>query len=301
MDILRASILKLPTPTQFIPPPRQYLKSDESYFGKGCKIVSALDAGVRAATEVQERGLENSVQDLKEMSKVYFVRHNEISPQAIRNLVNAIDSKYDAGYISLQNKCKEWQQEFQNGMMSAGTGDGVKKTWFGALVEGAVVTSDFRVHLWNLRREKAIHLIEPENETEQEQAVRMEKVVALEASFIDHKARYKDAIVGAINFAKSCKATNDEQFPNYNTPRYINYLSGLKLQLAQMDPFNAESYEDEIEIPSLLKYYRQKSPSDISRFWDQLWTQDNCISFYLQFASTVAVDQMRRDEDGMAD
>jgi hypothetical protein len=51
MDILRASILELPTPTQFIPPPREYLQSDESYFGKGCKIVSALDAGVRAATE----------------------------------------------------------------------------------------------------------------------------------------------------------------------------------------------------------------------------------------------------------
>ncbi len=98
---------------------------------------------MRAATEVQERGLENSVQDLKEMSKVYFFRYNEISPQAIRNLVNATDSKYDAGYISLQNKCKEWQQEFQNGMMSAGTEDGVKKTWFGTLVEGAVVTSDF--------------------------------------------------------------------------------------------------------------------------------------------------------------
>ena len=77
------------------------------------------------------------------MSKVYFLRQNEISPQAIRNLVNATDSKYDTGYISLQKKCKEWQQEFQNGMMSAGTGDGVKKTWFGTLVEGAVVTSDF--------------------------------------------------------------------------------------------------------------------------------------------------------------
>jgi hypothetical protein len=72
MDILRASILKLPTPAQFIPPPREYLQGDESYFGKGCKIVSALDAGVRAVTEVQERGLENSVQDLKEMSKVYL-------------------------------------------------------------------------------------------------------------------------------------------------------------------------------------------------------------------------------------
>jgi hypothetical protein len=108
MDILRASILELPTPTQFIPPPREYLQGDESYFGKGCKIVSALDAGVRAATEVQERGLENSVQDLKEMSKVYFLRHNEISPQAIRNLVNATDSKYDAGYISLQNKVLHW-------------------------------------------------------------------------------------------------------------------------------------------------------------------------------------------------
>ena len=180
-------------------------------------------------------------------------------------------------------------------MMSAGTGDGVKKTLFGTLVEGAAVTSDFQVHLWNLRREKAIHLIGPENETEQEQAVRMEKVVALEASFIDHKARYKDAIVGAINFAKSCKETNDEQFPNYNTPRYIGYLSGLKLQLAQMDPFNAESYEDEVEIPPPRKYYRQKSPSDISRFWDQLWTQDNCISFYLPFARTAAIDQMRRE------
>ena len=112
--------------------------------------------------------------------------------------------------------------------MSAGTGDGVKKTWFGTLVEGTVVTSDFHVHLWNLRREKAIHLIGPENEAEQEQeqAVRMEKVAALEASFVDHKARYKDAIVGA------------------------------------------ESYEDEVEIPPPLKYYRQKSPSDISRFWD---------------------------------
>jgi hypothetical protein len=85
----------------------------------------------------------------------------------------------------------------------------------------------------------------------------MEKVVALEASFIDHKVRYKDAIVGAINFAKSRKATNDEQFPNYNTPRYIGYLNGLKLQLAQVDPF---------EIPPSLKYYRQKSPSNISRF-----------------------------------
>jgi hypothetical protein len=159
----------------------------------------------------------------------------------------------------------------------------------------------FQVHLWNLRREKAIHLIGPENETEQEQVVRMEKVAALEVSFIDHKARYKDAIVGAIDFAKSCKATSDEQFPNYNTPRYIGYLSGLKPQLAQMDPFNAESYEDEVEIPPPLKYYRQKSPSDISRFWDRLWTQDNCISFYLPFARTVAVDQMRRDEDGMAD
>ena len=135
--------------------------------------------------------------------------------------MNATDSKYDAGYISLQNKCKEWQQEFQNGMMSAGTGDGVKKTWFGTLVEGAVVTSDFQVHLWNLRREKAIHLIGPENETEREQAVRMEKVAALEASFIDHKARYKDAIIGAINFAKSCKATNDEQFPNYSTVKVL--------------------------------------------------------------------------------
>jgi hypothetical protein len=72
MDILRASILELPTLAQFIPPPREYLQGDEPYFGKGYKIVSALDAGVRAATEVQERGLENSVQDLKEMSKVYF-------------------------------------------------------------------------------------------------------------------------------------------------------------------------------------------------------------------------------------
>ena len=67
-----------------------------------------------------------------------------------------------------------------------------------------------------------------------------------------------------------------------------------------MDPFKAESYEGEVEIPPPLKYYRQKSPSDISRFWDQLWTQDN-FSFYLPFASTVAVDQMRRDGDGMAD
>ena len=66
-------------------------------------------------------------------------------------------------------------------MMSAGAGDGVKKTWFGMLVEGAVVTSDFQLHLWNLQREKAIHLIEPENETEQEQTIRMEKVVALES------------------------------------------------------------------------------------------------------------------------
>jgi hypothetical protein len=110
-------------------------------------------------------------------------------------------------------------------MMSAGTGDGVKKTWFGTLVEGTVITSDFQVHLWNLRREKAIHLIGPENETEQEQVVRMEKVFALEASFINHRARYKDAIVGAINFVKSCKATNDEQFLNYNTPRYIGSTS----------------------------------------------------------------------------
>jgi hypothetical protein len=110
-------------------------------------------------------------------------------------------------------------------MMSAGTGDGVKKTWFGTLVEGTVITSDSQVHLWNLRREKAIHLIGPENETEQEQVVRMEKVFALEASFINHRARYKDAIVGAINFVKSCKATNDEQFLNYNTPRYIGSTS----------------------------------------------------------------------------
>ena len=108
--------------------------------------------------------------------------------------MNATDSKYDVGYISLQNKCKEWQQEFQNGMMSAGTGDGVKKTWIGMLVEGAVVTSDFEVHLWNLRREKAIHLIEPENEIAQEQAIRIQKVVALEASLVGHKARYKGAI-----------------------------------------------------------------------------------------------------------
>ena len=41
------------------------------------------------------------------MSKVYFLRHNEVSLQAIRNLVNVTDSKYDAGYISLQNKHKE--------------------------------------------------------------------------------------------------------------------------------------------------------------------------------------------------
>jgi len=112
--------------------------------------------------------------------------------------------------LTSKKKSKEWQQEFQNGMIPADTGDGVKKTWFRTLVEGAVITSDFQVHLWNLRREKAIHLSGPENETEQEQAVRMEKIVALEVSFIDHKARHKDAIVGAINFAKPCKVTNNE-------------------------------------------------------------------------------------------
>ncbi len=32
-------------------------------------------------------------------------------------------------------------------MMSAGTGDGVQKTWFEALVERALVASDFQVHL----------------------------------------------------------------------------------------------------------------------------------------------------------
>jgi hypothetical protein len=49
------------------------------YMTGSCGHGHATTAGVRAATEIQERGLENSVQDLKEMSKVYFFRHNEIS------------------------------------------------------------------------------------------------------------------------------------------------------------------------------------------------------------------------------